>query len=160
MVIRKYFVWKRSVQDGFRIVSNIVRSCQRSWTVEFCSQHFILWRVHLLLDNDSVNRLQAVFYVVRARPLLFNGAVNTHKTIRDNRRRCFRWGPWKVVKKNNSIEQHREQSRVWDASLPGYELGVGLSGVFGIGSWRNDNKTSCVSWSNSEAVISPLLGCG
>jgi hypothetical protein len=38
-------------------------------------------------------------------PLLYNGAVNTPKAIRDNSRWCSPWGPWKVGIKNNSIEQ-------------------------------------------------------
>jgi hypothetical protein len=56
------------------------------------------------------------------RPLLCNDAVNTPKTIRDNRRHCFPWGPCKVIIKENSIEQHRVKS-LRDARLPGYELG-------------------------------------
>jgi hypothetical protein len=45
------------------------------------------------------------------RPLLCNGAVNTPKTIRDNRRRRFPWDPCKVVIKKNQIEQKIEKNR-------------------------------------------------
>jgi hypothetical protein len=46
------------------------------------------------------------------RPLLWNGAVNTPKTIQDNRRRCFPWGPCKVVLRKCSAEQNGVKSRV------------------------------------------------
>jgi hypothetical protein len=46
------------------------------------------------------------------RPLLCNGAVNTPKTIWDNRRLCFACGPRKLIIKKNSFEQHRVKSRV------------------------------------------------
>jgi hypothetical protein len=46
------------------------------------------------------------------RPLLCSGAVNTPKTIRDNRRRRFPWGPCKVVIKKNLFEQERVKGRV------------------------------------------------
>jgi hypothetical protein len=46
------------------------------------------------------------------RPFLWYGAVNAPKTVRDSRRRCFPWGPCKVVVKTNSVEQHRAKSRV------------------------------------------------
>jgi hypothetical protein len=42
----------------------------------------------------------------KPRPLLCNGAVNTPKTIRDNRRRCFPGGPCEVIIKKNLAEQH------------------------------------------------------
>jgi hypothetical protein len=45
-------------------------------------------------------------------PLLCNGAVNTPKTLRGNRRRCFPLGPCKVVIKKNSTEQRRVNGRV------------------------------------------------
>jgi hypothetical protein len=47
-----------------------------------------------LLGNHSVNtfpRKQTRGTI--GRPLLGNGWVNTPKNIRDNRRRCFPWGP-------------------------------------------------------------------
>jgi hypothetical protein len=46
------------------------------------------------------------------RPLLCTGAVNTPKTIRDNRRRRIPWGPCKMVIKKNSTEQKRVNSGV------------------------------------------------
>jgi hypothetical protein len=52
-----------------------------------------------------------------SQPLLCNGAVNTPKTIRGNGRRCYPWGPCRVVIKKNSIGQHRMDSRV-SRSLP------------------------------------------
>jgi hypothetical protein len=72
-----------------------------------------LWRVYQLLGNDSVNTCPRLFYAWSApRPLLCNGVVNTPKTIRDNKRRCFPWGPWKTITKKNSIAQHKVKSRV------------------------------------------------
>jgi hypothetical protein len=68
-------------------------------------------------------------------PLLCTGALNTPKSIRDKRRRCFTWSPCKVVTKKNSTEQPRVQSqvprsqpaRIWtsnwtDSSLRNWQL--------------------------------------
>jgi hypothetical protein len=76
-----------------------------------------LWRIDPLLGNDSVNTFPPKANAHNNRCLLLgSGSVNTPETIRDNRRRCFPWGPCKVVINNNSIEQHRvscqELSRV------------------------------------------------
>jgi hypothetical protein len=77
----------------------------------------IVWRVCPLLGNDSVNtcpqytslnKREALFYVVRAATLLCNGAVNTPKTIRDNRRRYFPWGLCNAV-----IKKIQLSSREW-----------------------------------------------
>jgi hypothetical protein len=54
----------------------------------------------------AVNALFSMW--LAPRPLLCYCVVNTPKTICDNRRRCFPWSPCKVVIKNNSIQQHRE----------------------------------------------------
>jgi hypothetical protein len=69
-------------------------------------------------------------------PLLCNGAVNTPKPIRANRRRRFPWGPCKAFVKKNSFEQHRVESRVSRRQLAGYEPRIEMSRVFGIGSCR------------------------
>jgi hypothetical protein len=56
-------------------------------------QFFILWCIDPLVGNDSVNtfpREPTPTTIVRL--LLNNGSVNTPKTIRNNRKRCFLWG--------------------------------------------------------------------
>jgi hypothetical protein len=54
----------------------------------------IVWGVYPLLDNDSVNTFpQEPTRAKIGRLSLGNGSGNTPKTIRDNRRRCFAWGP-------------------------------------------------------------------
>jgi hypothetical protein len=54
----------------------------------------LLWWVYPLLGNDSVNafRLEQTLSTT-GHPLICNGAVNTPKIIRYNRRRCFPGGP-------------------------------------------------------------------
>jgi hypothetical protein len=96
------------------------------------------------------------------RPLIYNSAVNTPKTILNNRRRCFPWYPCKVLIKQNSIEQSTDSTNqssrgveFRDASLPRYEFGsrgIECSRVLGTGSSRImarkklgfAKKTSCV----------------
>jgi hypothetical protein len=54
----------------------------------------ILWSIDLLLGNDSINTSPLEPRRAKiGRLLLGKGAVNAPKTIRDNRRRCFPWGP-------------------------------------------------------------------
>jgi hypothetical protein len=54
----------------------------------------ILWRIDPLPGNDWVNSSPRESTHAKIRRLLpGNGSVNTPKTIRDNRRRCFPWGP-------------------------------------------------------------------
>jgi hypothetical protein len=96
------------------------------------------------------------------RQLLCNGAINTSKPIRDNRRRCFPWGPCKVIIKKNSIGQHRvkrrvsrrQPARIWawnwiESSVRNLQL---QNGKKGIRLWK---KTSCVIQSDSETSPSP-----
>jgi hypothetical protein len=57
----------------------------------------VLWHIDPLLGNDLVN----TFWLEPARAtigrlLLGNGSVNTPKTVRDNRPRCFMWGSPRV----------------------------------------------------------------
>jgi hypothetical protein len=54
---------------------------------------YILWRIDPLLGNASVNTFPREPTRAIARLLIGNGSINTPKTIRDNRRRCFLWGP-------------------------------------------------------------------
>jgi hypothetical protein len=55
--------------------------------------------------------------------------------------------------------KHRRAVEYRDASLSGYEPGIELSRVFGIGSCRiMARKESGVIWSYSEIVINPLPG--
>jgi hypothetical protein len=73
---------------------------------------------HVLAVNAStIEKLFSMWS--EPRPLLCNGALNTPKTIRDNRRQCFPWGPCRVVIKKNSIEQHRVESRVSERQIAG-----------------------------------------
>jgi hypothetical protein len=65
---------------------------KRKWSSIVCPKK--LYSVDPLLGNDSVSTF--LWEPTRAtveRLLLGNGSVNTPKTIRDNRRRCFPWGP-------------------------------------------------------------------
>jgi hypothetical protein len=56
--------------------------------------NIIMWRIHLLLCNDSVYTFpQESTRSTIGRLLLSNGTVNTPKTVRGNRRRCCKWGP-------------------------------------------------------------------
>jgi hypothetical protein len=87
------------------------------------------------------------------RPLLCNNAVNTPKTIRDSRRRCFPWCGCKVVTKKISTEQHKLKSRVsgrqpagiwawqqrnWiESSLRNWQLQN--NGKKGISLWKEDS---------------------
>jgi hypothetical protein len=76
----------------------------------------ILWRIGSLLGNDSVNIFPRVPTRAIGRPLLGNESIKKPKTIRDNRRRCFPWGPpWGYI-----MEVPREQSvivRSWETSV-------------------------------------------
>jgi hypothetical protein len=51
---------------------------------------------------------------------------------------CFLHGPYKVVLRDSAVEKNRVEFR--DASHPGYEFGIELSRVFGIGSLQNNVK--------------------
>jgi hypothetical protein len=54
----------------------------------------VLWRIDQLLGNYSVNIFPREPTRAKiGRLLIGNGLVNTPKTIRDNRKRCFLWGP-------------------------------------------------------------------
>jgi hypothetical protein len=73
------------------------------------------------------------------RSLLYNGAVNTPKTIRDNRRRFFPWIRAELLKIRIQLSSRGWRVEFRDDSLPGYELGsrgIELNRVFGIDSCR------------------------
>jgi hypothetical protein len=54
----------------------------------------IMWLIDPLIGNDSVNTFpREPTRATIGRLLLCNGSVNMPKTIQDNRRRCFPWGP-------------------------------------------------------------------
>jgi hypothetical protein len=66
-----------------------LKACYNGWFIIW-----ILWRVYPLLGNDSVNTFpREPTRATMGHPLLCNGSVNTLKTIWDNRRLCFPWGP-------------------------------------------------------------------
>jgi hypothetical protein len=70
----------------------VTHALQRLWHAWYCKWR-VLWRIGSLLGNDSVNTLpRESTRATIGRLLLDNGSVNTPKTIRDNRRRCFPWG--------------------------------------------------------------------
>jgi hypothetical protein len=66
----------------------------------YISKIIIMWRVDPLLGNCLVNTFPREPTRVTIECLLLgNRSVNTPKTMRDNRRRCFPWGsPWGYIK--------------------------------------------------------------
>jgi hypothetical protein len=58
------------------------------------SNAMVLWRIEPLLGNDSVNTFpREPTRATIGRLLLSKGSVNKPKTIWENGRRCFQWGP-------------------------------------------------------------------
>jgi hypothetical protein len=88
--------------------SNVYNKLMRL-TIEFLTTVtlvFILWRIDPLLGNDSVNTFPwESTHETIGRVLLGNGSVNTPKTIRDNRGRCFPWDPLRgyVTKSSKAV---------------------------------------------------------
>jgi hypothetical protein len=57
---------------------------------------YILWRIKPLLGNDPVNTIPLKPTRTTVwRLLLGNGSVSIHRTVRDNRRRCFPRSPYR-----------------------------------------------------------------
>jgi hypothetical protein len=72
---------------------HVVMQIMHTWMC-VCMHIYILWRIDLLLGNDSVNIFPREATCGKiGRLLLGNGSVNTPKTIQDNRTRCFPWAP-------------------------------------------------------------------
>jgi hypothetical protein len=84
--------------SGITLLFNYFRAGTRSTALKYSVAHntearmvamFILWRIDPLIGNDSVNTVPREPTRATICLLLGNGSVNTPKTIRDNRRRCF-----------------------------------------------------------------------
>jgi hypothetical protein len=80
----------------------------------------ILWRIDLLLGNDSVNIFpREPTHVTIGRLLLGNGSVQTPETIRDNRRRCFLWCPPRgyITRRSKGAVSCRESGRILEMAI-------------------------------------------
>jgi hypothetical protein len=74
------------------------------------------WRINPLLVNDSVNTFpREPTRATKGRLLLGSGSINTPKTIRDNRRRCFLWGPFQGCV--TRIPREQLIVRSWESSV-------------------------------------------
>jgi hypothetical protein len=93
---------------------------------------------------STIKRLLSMWSAPR--PLLCNGAVNTPKTIRGNRRRRFPWGPFRVIITKNWIEQYEAKGRA-SRRQPAGIWGLGTEELNGVESsefaatewWRERN---------------------
>jgi hypothetical protein len=130
----------------------------------------ILWRIDPLLSNDLINTFP--WEPTRAtigRLLLSKGSVNTPKTIRDNRRRCFPWGPSRSyirVSSKGAVSCQKLREFSWRRVRLSQLSRIWSSSGDGSRRWweemtRNEldcAKTSFVIRSYSETVINPLPG--
>jgi hypothetical protein len=82
----------------------------------------ILWPIDPLLGNVSVNTIpREPTCATIKRLLLGNWSVNTPKTIRDNIRRCFLWGPPRgcIMRRSKGSVCCRELGRVLEVAVKG-----------------------------------------
>jgi hypothetical protein len=116
----------------------------------------ILRRTDPLLGNDLVYTfLREPTRATIGRILLGNGLVNTPKTIRDNRRRCFPWVPPRGYITGSSKGAVCLLSRSGSSSGDGSPWWLGRDGKEGIRLWKED---FICDLSDSETVINPLPG--
>jgi hypothetical protein len=137
------------------------------------SDYNILWRIHPLLGNVSVNTSpRETTRATTGHLFLSNGSVNTTKKIQSNRRRCFSWGPPQgyitgsskgAVSCCQKVREFRWKEFIWECCCR--EVGRALEMAV-ESDWEEmarkeldcEKKTSCVIWNSSETVINPLPG--
>jgi hypothetical protein len=82
------------ISSGKQPHRNLCHNWLRRDSQTFVPSEIILWRVYPLPGNDSVNTFsRQQRRAIIGRLLLRKESVNTPKTIRDNRRLRFPWGP-------------------------------------------------------------------
>jgi hypothetical protein len=110
----------------------------------------ILWHIDPLLANDSVNTfLWELTRPTVGRILLINGSVNTPKTIRDDRRRCFPWGPprrYITRISKAAVICCQGMIRVLEVAVEGDSEKMTRKEL------DSEKKTSCVSWNDRETT--------
>jgi hypothetical protein len=109
-----------------------------------------------LLGNDSVNIFpREPTRATIGRLLLGNGSVTTPKTILENRGWCLPWGPSRgyiTRSSKRAVNCCREFGRVPELAVEDNWEEIARKESGGV------KKTSFVTWSYSETVITPLPG--